>query len=105
LLSIDRILDADGFGAALLYLGQARLHQGAGPRLQRRAEQGKCALLVVGERAQLGSFSAAALELRRSRPRWSGGGPSPLVLDGAVARVEVARNKLGPPGDAAQLEM
>ena len=105
LLSMDRILDAGGFGAAVLYLGNARVRDGAGPRLQRRAEQAKCALLVVGERAQLGSFSAAALELRRARPRWSGGGLQPLLLDGAYGRVEVTRNKLGPPGDTAQLEL
>jgi hypothetical protein len=105
LLSIDRILDAGGFGAAVLYLGNARLSPAAGPRLQRRAESAKCALLVVGERAQLGSFSAAALELRRARARWSGGGRAPLLLEGISGRVEVTRNKLGPPGETAQLEL
>jgi hypothetical protein len=105
LLSIDRILEAGGFGAAVLYLGNARLHEGAGPRLSRRAEQAGCALLVVGERAQLGSFSAAALELRRTRARWSGGGAAPMCLDGVSGQVEVKRNKLGPPGDVAQLEL
>ncbi len=125
LLSIDRVLDAGGFGVAVLYLGAARLHAGAGPRLQRRAEQAKCALLVVGEQAQLGSFSAAALQLRRTRARWSShrrdewSEPSCLprgcaerdargddgLLDGAVGRVEVTRNKLGPPGDVASLEL
>jgi hypothetical protein len=105
LLSMDRILDAGGFGAAVLYLGGAWLARGAGARLQRRAEQAKCALLVVGERAQLGSFTAAALELKRTRPRWSGGGAAPLLLDGAFGRIEVTRNKLGPPGETAQLEL
>jgi hypothetical protein len=103
LLSLDRILDAGGFGAAVLYLGAARLPDrsgGAGPRLQRRAEQAKCALLVVGERAQLGSFTAAHLSLSRTRARWS-----PRIFDGVVGRVEVTRNKLGPPGGTAQLEM
>jgi hypothetical protein len=105
LLSIDRILDAGGFGAAVLYLGQARLPERAGARLQRRAEQARCALLVVGDRAQLGSFSAASLSLERTRARWSGGGRAPLCLDGASGRVAVVRNKLGPPGDSAQLDL
>jgi hypothetical protein len=100
LLSIDRILDAGGFGAAVLYLGSARLRENAGPRLARRAEQARCALLVVGERAQLGSFTAANLSLSRARARWS-----PRIFDGVVGRVEVTRNKLGPPGGAAQLSL
>jgi hypothetical protein len=103
LLAIDRVLDAGGFGAAVLYLGQAWMREGAGLRLQRRAEQAKCALLVVGQRAQLGSFSAASLELKRARPSWSGGGLQPLLLDGAFTCVEVVRNKLGPPGDSQSL--
>ena len=105
LLAMDRILDAGGFGAAVLYLCGAKMPHGAGARLQRRAEKARSALIIVADWPQLGAFSSAALTLGRTRARWSGGGRAPLVLDGAFGRVEVTRNKLGPPGESAQLEL
>ena len=117
LRAADRVLEAGGFALVVLYAcgvrGRSRgtgspsaqgspgfFPQASAARLLRRAEQAKSAVLVVGERAQLGSFSAVTLSVSRVRAKWSR-----TLLDGIATRVEVTRNKLGAPGSVESIEL
>lgn len=102
LRAIDRVLEAGGFALVVFYASEVRgfVPQASAARLSRRAEQARSAVLVVGERAQLGSFSAATLAVSRARAKWSG-----TLLDGMSTRVEVTRNKLGAPGSIEAIEL
>jgi RecA/RadA recombinase len=101
LQAADRVLDAGGFGLVVAYLcgmnGRVR-GENAWARLAQRAERARAAVIVVGERAQVGAFAAATLEARRGRAAWSG------LFDGAPTTVTVVRSKLGVAGGRVELE-
>jgi RecA/RadA recombinase len=102
LKAADRIHDAGGFGLVVLYACGAsaaeRLRSSVWTRLTKRAESARAAVLIVGDRAQAGSFAVATLEARRGRARFSG------LFDGVASTVVVVRNKLGQPGEVAEVE-
>jgi hypothetical protein len=106
--ALDRVLDAGGFGAVVLYLCGVELPRRqtlSAPRLVRRAERARAAVLVVGDQPQLGSFAACTLTLGRARPRWSGGSAAPRIFDGICTTVEITRNKLAPPAAPVALRL
>jgi RecA/RadA recombinase len=69
-------------------------------KLAHAAEQTRTALLVIAPERQAGTFAALGLELVARRVRWSGGAGRLVLLDGIDARVVVARNRIGRPGQA-----
>ena len=125
LRATDWILDAGGFGLVVLYAGGVRHPsavrsgaeggwrkadgvRGEAPwiRLARRAERAKSALVVVGDRPQVGTVAAVALAGERARPKWIGGERgAPLLLDGVHGRIAVVRSKLGPPAVTADVPL
>jgi hypothetical protein len=106
LKALDLVLDAGGFGLVVLYacgLPAFPVGDSAWVRLARRAERARSAVLVVGDRPLVGSFAAVSLALGRARARFcpAVAEAAPRLLDGIDARIEVVRNRLGPPGDSA----
>src|SRR5438093_1559772 len=74
-----------------------------GPRLARPAERSGTALLVIEPRRQAGTFAAVGLEVTGRRARWGGGPGRLVVLDGIDARMLIARNRVGRPGQSLVL--
>jgi len=92
----DILLGAGGFGLVVLDVEQPR--PTFFPRLARAAERTGSALLVITPRRAAGTFAALGLELRARRVRWSGRPGHLVLLEGIDARVSVARNRVGRPG-------
>jgi hypothetical protein len=95
------VLDAGGFGLVVVYrcgLAAGRAPSSVWARLQQRAASSRAAVLLVGDRAQAGSFAAATLEARRGPSRFTD------LFDGVDGDVRVIRCKRGRPGDVIALE-
>lgn len=125
LKAADWVLDVGGFGLVVLYLAgteaqhvaadertawrrRASTVRGDAPwvRLARRAERGKSAVVVVGDRPLVGTVAAVSLQASRARARWVGGERgAPRLLDGVDGKIAVARSKLGPPAEDAPLPL
>jgi hypothetical protein len=101
LQAADRVLDAGGFGLVVVYLcgvgGRVR-GEHAWARLAQRAEKARAAVLLAGERAEVGSFAAVTLEARRGRAVWTS------LFEGSPSTVTVVRSKLGVAGERVELE-
>lgn len=101
----ELLAQSSGFVALVLDLGDAppRTRASLAPwvRLQRAAERGQTALLLLSPHAVAGSLAALRLRLQRRALRWQRGA-WPLFLGWeSVALLE--RNKLGSEGKAALL--
>ena len=102
LRATEILLRAGGFGLVVLDVdaGLGRAGAGVWPRLAHAAEQTRTALLVVTPERRAGTFAALGMEVVARRVRWSGGPGRLVLLDGIDARVVVARNRIGRPGQA-----
>ncbi|TMB05709.1 MAG: hypothetical protein E6J70_01730 [Deltaproteobacteria bacterium] len=105
LRAAEMLLGAGGFGLVALDIGDAGrpCPTPAWPRLARAAERSGTALLVIEPRRQAGTFAAVGLEVAGRRARWGGGPGRLVVLDGIDARMLIARNRVGRPGQSLVL--
>ncbi len=106
--SVDRLLDAGGFGLLVLYLVEVNLRKrgrgrfvvddpGLWARLQRRVKAADCALLVIGDRPLGGAFSHTVVELA-GRPRWDEQGAPLLVeIDSEAVLLRTRHHRAEPP--------
>ena len=105
LRAAEMLLGAGGFGLVALDVGDAGrpCPIPAWPRLARAAERSGTALLVIEPQRRAGTFAALGLEVTGRRARWSGGPGRLVVLDGIDARMLIARNRVGRPGQSLVL--
>ncbi|TMA68691.1 MAG: hypothetical protein E6J68_03000 [Deltaproteobacteria bacterium] len=105
LRAAEMLLGAGGFGLVALDVGDAGSPgpAPAWPRLARAAERSGTALLVIEPQRRAGTFAALGLEVTGRRARWSGGPGRLVVLDGIDARMLIARNRVGRPGQSLVL--
>ena len=105
LRAAEVLLGAGGFGLVALDVGDAGSPgpAPAWPRLARAAERSGTALLVIEPQRRAGTFAALGLEVTGRRARWSGGPGRLVVLDGIDARMLIARNRVGRPGQSLVL--
>jgi len=92
------LMAVGGFGLVVIDFGALPwpLRPSVALRLARGAEQSAAAVMVLGARRMCGTFAALSLVFDHSRACFSRVGPgAPLVFDGFVADLWVARNKLG----------
>jgi hypothetical protein len=92
------LMAAGGFGLIVIDFGRLRwpLRSSVAMRLARGAEQSGAAVMVLSARRVCGTFAALSLVFDHSRANFSRTSPeAPLLFDGFVTDLRVARNKLG----------
>jgi hypothetical protein len=98
LKAAEWLMAAGGFGLIVIDFGRLRwpLRSSIAMRLARGAEQSGAALLILSERRLCGTFAALSLTFEHGRPSFSRTCPdAPVLFDGFVTDLRVARNKLG----------
>ena len=98
LKAAEWLMAAGGFGLIVIDFGGLRwpLRSSAAMRLARGAEQSGAAVMVLSARRMCGTFAALSLVFDHSRANFSRVCPgAPLLFDGFVTDLRVARNKLG----------
>ena len=102
------LMTAGGFGLIVIDLGALRwpLRSSVAMRLARAAEQSGTAVIVLSARRMCGTFAALSLVFASSRVSFSRACPSaPLLFEGFVTDLRVARNKLGGSHGAIALKL
>jgi hypothetical protein len=98
LKAAEWLMAAGGFGLIVIDFGRLRwpLRPSVAMRLARGAEQSGTALIILSARRLCGTFAALSLAFDHSRASFSRRGPgAPVLFDGFVTDLRVARNKLG----------
>ena len=98
LKAAEWLMAAGGFGLIIIDFGGLRwpLRSSVAMRLARGAEQSGTAVMVLSARRMCGTFAALSLVFDHSRANFSRASPeAPLLFDGFVTDLRVARNKLG----------
>jgi hypothetical protein len=98
LKAAEWLMAAGGFGLIVIDFGRLRwpLRSSVAMRLARGAEQSGAALLILSERRLCGTFAALSLTFEHGRPSFSRTCQgAPMLFDGFVTDLRVARNKLG----------
>jgi hypothetical protein len=98
LKAAEWLMAAGGFGLIVIDFGGLRwpLRSSVAMRLARGAEQSGAAVMILSARRMCGTFAALSLVFDHSRANFSRTCPgAPLLFDGFVTDVRVARNKLG----------
>jgi hypothetical protein len=98
LKAAEWLMAVGGFGLIVIDFGGLRwpLRSSVAMRLARGAEQSGVAVMVLSARRMCGTFAALSLVFDHSRANFSRASPeAPLLFDGFVTDLRVARNKLG----------
>jgi hypothetical protein len=98
LKAAEWLMAAGGFGLIVIDFGGLRwpLRSSVAMRLARGAEQSGAAVMVLSARRMCGTFAALSLVFDHSRANFSRTSPeAPLLFDGFVTDLRVARNKFG----------
>lgn len=98
LKAAEWLMAAGGFGLVVIDFGALRwpLRSSVAMRLARGAEQSGAAVIVLSARRMCGTFAALSLVFASSRASFSRACPgAPLLFEGFVTDLRVARNKLG----------
>jgi hypothetical protein len=108
LKAAEWLMAAGGFGLVVIDFGVLRwpLRSSMTMRLARAAEQSGTAVIVLSARRICGTFAALNLVFVSSRASFSRACPSaPLLFEGFVTDLRVARNKLGGSHGAITLKL
>ena len=98
LKAAEWLMAAGGFGLIVIDFGGFRwpLRSSVAMRLARGAEQSGAAVMVLSAHRMCGTFAALSLVFDHSRANFGRASPeAPLLFDGFVTDLRVARNKLG----------
>ena len=90
-----------GFPLVVIDLGVPPVPGGRGAeaawlRLARSAAKWECILILTTPYRVSGTAAATVLRTEKGRPRWSGRGSSPRLLEGLCARIELAKTRHRP---------
>ncbi len=108
LRAADLLLASGCFGLVVVELSglpPAPRHPHAFLRLQRRAAQGRAALLLLTDAPQAGPAAALTLRAERLPPAWRPAPGQRFLLCGRGARLVVVRRRGGPPGGATVIDL
>jgi recA bacterial DNA recombination protein len=108
LKAAEWLMAAGGFGLVVIDFGALRwpLRPSVAMRLARGAEQSGAAVIVLSARRMCGTFAALSLVFASSRASFSRACPeAPLLFEGFVTDLRVARNKLGRSHGAIALKL
>ena len=108
LKAAEWLMAAGGFGLIVIDFGALRwpFRPSVAMRLARGAEQSGTAVIVLSTRRVCGTFSALSLVFASSRASFSRACPeAPLLFEGFVTDLRVARNKLGGSHGAIALKL
>jgi hypothetical protein len=108
LKAAEWLMAAGGFGLLVIDFGALRwpLRPSVAMRLARGAEQSGTAVIVLSARRMCGTFAALSLVFASSRASFSRACPgAPLLFEGFVTDLRVARNKLGGSNGAIALKL
>jgi hypothetical protein len=108
LKAAEWLMAAGGFGLVVIDFGVLRwpLRPSVAMRLARGAEQSGAAVIVLSTRRVCGTFSTLSLVFASSRASFSRACPeAPLLFEGFVTDLRVARNKLGGSHGAITLKL
>ena len=98
LKAAEWLMAAGGFGLIVIDFGRLRwpLRSSVAMRLARGAEQSGAALIILSARRLCGTFAALSLAFDHARANFSRTCPgAPMLFDGFVTDLWIARNKLG----------
>jgi hypothetical protein len=98
LKAAEWLMAAGGFGLIVVDFGRLRwpFRSSVAMRLARGAEQSGTALIILSARRLCGTFAALSLTFDHGRASFSRACPgAPMLFDGFVTDLHVARNKLG----------